>query len=609
MFAEVILHRRVPAKFDSFTYEVPQNFALSEGQIVTVPFRNQKLSAIVRRLHNKKPVYKTKLIETAADLVLPQKQMEFAQWISERYKCSFSKAIDLFILEKIWGKARNPKSEIRNKPEIKKAVQTKIPDSKLQTLIKELTESSGSKLLLEKIPLPREDFYNELINSTPKDSQALFVFPEIFYAKNFGTKFFKFHSELNENQKAEIWNSVREGKIQTVFGTRASLFLPFKNLSLIVVDYEHSESYNEKRQPNYNAVEVAERLAKIWDIPLIIISSTPRVETWNKIKNSCLPAVTAKLKIQKWGEDKNLTPITTIDMADERRKGNFSIFAEETIERIAANLAQNKQILLFINRKGESSVTLCTDCGEILKCRVCNGILTLHNVAPPWRRTNCLAELRLGMEQNQLKCHRCKTQKPLPDKCEKCGSVKLKSLGSGTEKIEKEIQKIFGKAKVLRLDQETAGKKKSAAKIFDKKTLNKIDILIATQIIDKPLDLPRLKLSIALTPDFLLDMPDFRATERVFQILTHIRHLTQNGEMIIQTFLTEHKLFKNLQENRIENFYEDELAARKMLGLPPFSKSNQETNPDVKSGSRPTRRGEPVTRDFFIQDQRRYFEF
>ena len=301
------------------------------------------------------------------------------------------------------------------------------------------------------------------------------------------------------------------------------------------MDYEHNENYNEKRQPNYNAVEAAEHLAKIWNVPLIIISSTPRVETWHKNKNIT------------WDDKEKLTPITILDMADERRKGNFSVFAEKTTERIAANLAQDKQILLFINRKGESTATICTECGEVFKCEKCNGILTLH-------------------EENLLKCHKCKIQIEIPDNCYKCDSINLKSIGSGTEKIEKEISKIFSKAHVLRLDQETI-----AARKLDEKTLNKADILIATQIIDKPLDLPRLKLSIALTPDFLLNMPDFRATERVFQILTHIRHLTQNGEMIIQTFLSEHKLFKNLQENRIEDFYEDELAARKMLNLPPFN--------------------------------------
>ncbi|MBI4995052.1 primosomal protein N' [Candidatus Peregrinibacteria bacterium] len=545
MFAEVILHRRIPAKFDSFTYEVPQDFALSEGQIVTVPFRKQRLSAIVRKLHNQKPHYKTKLIETAASLVLPPKQMEFAKWMSERYKSSFSKAIDLFVPEKIWNYELRINTNIRIANDTNNAVQTKIPDPKLQKIIKELTRSSGLKLLLEKTPLPREDFYNELIASAPKDSQTLFIFPEIFYAQKFGKGAEQFHSGLNEAKKAEVWENARKGFTKAIFGTRASLFLPFKNLSLIVVDYEHSESYNEKRQPNYNAVEVAQRLAQIWNIPLIIISSTPRVETWYRCRMS-------DVGCQTWKEREKPAPITILDMADERRKGNFSIFAEKTTQNIAAALAQNKQILLFINRKGEACATLCADCGEIFKCGKCSGILTLH-------------------KNNQLKCHRCKIQKQMPEKCEKCGGVKLKSIGSGTEKIEKEIQKIFGKAKILRLDKETAGAKKSAVKISDAKTLNKADILIATQIIDKPLDLPRLKLSIALTPDFLLNMPDFRAGERVFQLLTHIRHLTCNGEMIIQTFLPEHPLFKNLKENRIEDFYGDELKTREMLSLPPFN--------------------------------------
>lgn len=533
MFAEIVLHRRVPSKFESFTYQIPENLKVELGQIVRVPFKTQKISGIVRRLHEKTPPYPTKSLEIALPIVLAPRQMELAAWMSEHYKCAFSKVIDFFIPEKIWNEPKKKPAE-REKPKfLRNQLSFEELNQVLQKFAKKLLEMPCKKLVIEKTLLPRKAFYNYLSASLPQDSQALFLFPEFSHIEQLNLDLPAYHGGLNETQKAAMWESIRTGGTKIIAGTRAALFLPFKNLSAIVLDFEHNESYFEKRQPNYHALNVAEKIAEMWNIPMIVISATPRVETWNRLEASI-----------GWHEENMIGQTKIIDMRNERRRGNFGIFSDAAIENIASALAKNKQVLLFMNRKGEASALLCRDCGNVFRCASCTSALAVHS-------------------ENQLKCHKCGTTQPMPDACGMCKNSQLKSIGFGTEKLENEIKKIFSKAQVERLDREIAEKGCPCPA--------KADILIATNIIAKPFDLPRLRLAIAVMPDPQLNFPEFRAGERLFQILTHIRLLCKNGELMIQTFMPEHSLYQNLTQNKIEDFYKNELAARKSLNLPPFN--------------------------------------
>ncbi len=436
MFAEIILHRRVPSNFESFTYQVPKDLKVEPGQIVRVPFRKQKLAGIVLHLHEKMPSYPTKPLESALPIVLAPWQMELAAWMSEYYKCAFSKVIDFFIPEKIWNEPKkNPaaqKAQEKNKtPFSQLSLQESNPllqkdclaSLRLGLFAKKFLGTRDKKLVVENTLLPRKAFYNYIANFLPQDSQALFLFQEFSHIEMLNLDLPVFHGGLNETQKAMMWQSVLSGETKIIAGTRTALFLPFKKLSAIVLDFEHSESYLEKRQPNYHALEVAEKLAQLWKIPLIVISATPRVETWFKFEKN------------GW-EDAQIPPkVSIIDMADERRKGNNGIFAEKTTESIAKCLSQNQQVLLFINRKGEASALFCRDCGNIFRCEECNSPLTVHKEA-------------------KLQCHRCRTIQQMPMQCGKCKSVELKALGLGTEGIEREIKKIFGRAVVFKIDKE-----------------------------------------------------------------------------------------------------------------------------------------------------------
>lgn len=542
MFADVVLYRRLPQNLDSFTYEVPKNFRVERGQIVEVPFRKQKLSGVVRKIHKEKPAYPTKFIEKAFSFVLPSWQMELANWMSDFYQCSFTNVIHLFLPKNIWC-VREKKPVILKKMEkTNKAYRFKNKEKlhlEIKNFVQQLLSSPKKKLVLEKCQLPREIFYQSIMKNFSKNSQILFLFPEFFHSQRYLPNLPIFHSGLKEKEKVLVWNLVYCGSIEVLSGTRTALFLPFQKLSAIVLDFEHSESYFEKRQPPYSTLQVGEKIADILKIPLIVISASPNAETYHRYEKFI------------WGEKKSPAHIKIIDMKNECRKGNFSIFAQESIEKIARNLSQKKQILLFLNRRGEASALFCPDCSTVFRCEQCAAPLTLHS-------------------HNELHCHRCRLKEKIPKQCRTCGNVKLKPLGLGTERIEKEIQKIFSKARLLRLDRETIQKKKQ----IDEKILQRADIIIATKIIDKPFKLPRLNISIAVLPDQLLNFPFFRACERAFQLLTHIKNLTKE-EMLIQTFLPDHFFYQYLSQNRLEDFYEKELETRKNLSLPPFTHQNQ----------------------------------
>lgn len=404
----------------------------------------------------------------------------------------------------------------------------------------QLLESNRPKFVHERTLLPREKFYQTITESMPQDSQALFLFPEIFSVNQFAGKIPVYHSELKEKEKAEIWESVRNGKIAAIAGTRAALFLPFKNLAAITVDFEENENYTERREPKYDSLEVAEKMASLWDIPLIAMSPAPRVTSWWK-----------QWERLEWREKEEETKIDIINMADERRKGNRSPLAEKALEKIAACLAQNKQALIFINRKGEASAIICSDCSYVFRCQKCQTPETLHS----------------GLS---LECHRCKLKNPAPEACPQCRSLRLKPLGEGTERLENEIKKTFAKAKLLRLDRLTLGRTQ-----ISEKMLESADVIVATKLIDKPLKLPRLALTITVATDTLLNFPEFRASEKLFQMLNRLRLLTSNGQLIIQTFLPDHSLYQNLQKNDHAAFYSAELETRKSLSLPPFVKETQ----------------------------------
>ncbi|MBI2453580.1 primosomal protein N' [Candidatus Peregrinibacteria bacterium] len=549
MYADVVLHRRIPSRFESFTYEVPIGISVSPGQLVLVPFRKQKLAGMIIRTHNSRPIYPTKMMETVThDILLPW-QLKLVHWMAARYQTSLSKIVGLFIPEKVWPAARCKDKPTDSEGKIEAASQkpsAKVEVPPVEEALLDIVQSSfssGEKLILEKTALNRQKFYEELSAKLPRGSQMLILFPEIFALKKFSSSLPVYHGALKEKEKAQLWMAVRDGKISAVAGTRQALFLPFKKLKHIVMDFEHNESYREKRHPPYHAAEIASTLAEMLDASLTMISGSPRVETYYRARQ--------KKNIMNWEHGAPLASVRIINMADERKKGNRAAFAEATLEKMAKTLACGGQTLIFVNRKGEASALLCQDCSTAMRCPHCDGIFTLY-------------------PENIVRCHRCKTAVLAPAACPICRGNRLKALGIATAGLEKEIQRVFEKASTMRIEGGAASKKKALASLLNEKKLDEADIIIATQMIDKPLTLQRLALTVCVSIDHILNFPEFRAEERAWQLLTGLRLIT-NGDLFLQTFLPEHRVFQALANNIPEKFYEQELAARQSLCLSPFS--------------------------------------
>lgn len=537
MFAQVVLHRRVPGKFESFTYRVPEGVKIEPGQLVTVPFRAQRIAGIVRSLHSSSPSYAVRELEQASKIILPKWQFELAVWITKNYAAPFSKVIDHFIPERVWPAVKSRPQKTDSMPAIKIKEPAPHPSSPaIDALCISILSGSKPKLLIERSRVPRPEFYNALKNQL-KEKQMLILLPELFHLNACAAQYAHFHGSLKEWEKARIWELARNSNNAVFAGTRAALFLPFKNLGAIVLDYEHNENYSEKRAPYHHTADVALKISELLKIPLIMISPAPRAETWHM-------ADQGKILSMEYHSKENPT-VAIIDMADEKRSGNSNLLALRSLEAISSALAKKHQALLFVNRTGEAGGLICRDCGHIERCALCNSPLAPHR----------------GLA---LKCHRCKTEKQTPEACASCGGVKLRPIGAGTEKIESEISSAFGRARVIRVESET--KMNLAAGELDSS-----DIIVATRIIDKPLNLPRLETIIAVAPDALINLPDFRAEERLLQLLASLKLLARpDGKIIIQAFLSGHRVYTTLAKNTIAQFYDNELKTRAEINLPPF---------------------------------------
>lgn len=566
-YVDVVLHRRVPKGLEFFTYIIPLGMEVKVGEGVHVPFRNQIIPALVWSIHQRRPSYNVRDIVKKAGFCLERWQMELALWMMSRYGSSASTTLDFFVPEKRWKyedfmrrhgeKVADLKKDEGNKKIVHKIITTKtqknlIKNSKTPISIKKFIQSNvlkvGPHLIIEKSPMERGLFYKTVESLLPAEKQLLILVPEIFYAEHQAEEYITYHSGLREVRKALIHEAVATSQVKTILATRMGLFLPFKNLGAIILDYEHAESYREQRSPAYHALEVAQEMAALLNIPLIVVSATPRVETFYLAQTSTTPYT-----VHTWEDDESESrEVELCDMVNERRGGNRGLFAQTTLQKIASALQKNEQVLLFAHNKGEASALFCTDCGAVVRCEKCK------TIKRPYR-------------EGILACHQCGIKEAAPLICPACGNTRLKNIGFGTMKVDLEIQNVFGKAHTLRFDGDTLAALKTAPRKEIEKSLQDADIIIATSAIEKPLNLPRLSLVVAVLPDGLLQFPHFRASERLFQILTHLKNLTKpGGKLIIQTYSIEQPLYKRIAENNAEAFYGDELITRKLLGFPPF---------------------------------------
>lgn len=392
--------------------------------------------------------------------------------------------------------------------------------------------------------------------------QSLFLLPEIALTtqiinrlrKYFGNKVGVYHSKFNDSERVEVWNKVLDGSFQIILGTRSSLFLPFKNLGLIIVDEEHENSYKQyDPAPRYQARDSAIYLATLYQANVLLGSATPSLESYYNAQSGKYALVELN---ERYGGVK-LPSIIVADLKEETRKKTIqSNFSSILINEIRATLERKEQVILFQNRRGYAPLLLCNTCGFTPKCIHCDVSLTYHKLT------------------HELHCHYCGYHQKILKTCTACGSSHLEMKGFGTEKIEEELAVIFPEARIARMDLDSTRAKNAYTELLSDLENKKTDILIGTQMVAKGLDVEHVTLIGIINADTMLNYPDFRAFERSFQLMEQVsgragRRDTQ-GKVIIQTFNPNHYIIQAVIHHHYHEMYQTELNERSNFKYPPL---------------------------------------
>jgi primosomal protein N' (replication factor Y) len=373
---------------------------------------------------------------------------------------------------------------------------------------------------------------------------------------NFGDTVTVIHSRMSAGERYDTWRRVLNNKSKVVIGARSALYAPLRNIGLIVVDEEHDSSYKQSDSiPKYNGRDAAVYLGNLYNCPVLLGSATPSVESMYNAKSGKYNLLQLPERI----DDAKLPKISLVNVQTERKKKKMeNIFTKTLLGKIENRLSKKEGVIILQNRRGFSTQIFCDDCGEVETCDNCSVPMVYH------------------INKNLLQCHYCGLIKDVPGACTHCGSLGIKYFGTGTERVEDELDFYFPKAKITRVDSDSISRKAVLSKILLSFSKGDIDILVGTQMVSKGLDFSRVTLVGVISAETTLWLPDFRADERTFQLLTQVSGRSGRsktpGEVIIQTHNEKHFTLQMVLKNDYFGFYNKELADRKKLGYPPFTR-------------------------------------
>ncbi len=432
------------------------------------------------------------------------------------------------------------------------SIKNKIDEKKLEPVLLHGVTASGKT----------EVYFKAIQYILEQGKNVLFLAPEIALAseltrrlaRRFGTeKVAIWHSSITDGEKFDIWQKLKKDEIKILAGARSAVFAPLKNIGLVIIDEEHENTYKQSTPaPRYNTKTVAEKLAILHNANLILGSATPDVSSYYNALNT-----NNLLTLKKRYNDVSMAKVVMIDMRMEKSNGNYGLFSRTLEIAINKNLEEKKQTILLVNRRGFATSTQCEGCGEVIKC------------------PNCAIPMIWHASQNILKCHYCDYTSSMPDICPKCGSKALKMTGVGIEKVETIAKKIFPTAKIARLDSDVISQKNSCANILNQFSKGEIDVLLGTQMVAKGLDNPNVTIVGVINADLSFNFPDFRSSERGFQLLTQVAGRAGRGEfsgkVYFQTQNPEFYVLETARNQDYSSFYKSEIEAREFFDYPPFS--------------------------------------
>lgn len=634
--AEVIINRPAKKMNSPFSYAVPEHLGTIEpGTRVAVPLGRTREEGILvgYRELEEVPTYQLKPIQAVLDKKpwFTPEMLATAKRLSEYYLCSLSEALSLFTIDKKQLKSyERPKEQWLSAepwfnpehipPKRKRqrelgfylqelgtaSVHSLQKDGFALPVIKQVmtyegitveeryskTKTKFDACQVKDLPLTEEQTIcyepiREAVNNNvaqtfllhgvtgsgktqvymkvakdclAKDRITIVLVPEIMltnqivmrFVEAFGDEVVVFHSKLTISERYNNWERLRRKDSHIIIGARSAVFAPTDDIGLIIVDEEHDTSYKQEDMVRYHARKVAQWRSHANHCPLILGSATPSIESYYLAKQGQYTLLELKHRIFH----QPLPKVQIIDMKEEMIYGNYSVFSGAMIHLIRQTLANKEQMIMLLNRRGFSTFVMCRDCGEPVKCPHCDIAMVYHR------------------EGEALRCHYCEHHEPVPKVCPKCGSLKIKFFGSGTQKVEEELQRNFPKARIARLDQDMTAKKGNGEQILNDFGAGRYDILLGTQMVAKGHDFKGVTAVGVLTADSVLNIPLYSASERTFDLLTQVAgragRSTGKGQVVIQTYNPLHYAIIKSKAHDYVGFYEEEIKARELLRYPPL---------------------------------------
>lgn len=558
-----------------FTYLRPDEAPALLGYRVEVAFGRRKMTGFVVASTQERPEGNFKISPVLKVLdkepFFGEEEIELAQWVSESFFCSVGEALAVMLP----GGIRESKKELINNQEVADYRPRTLSDQQ-QAALSQILSGQGDYFYLYGITGAgkTEVFLQAAKGVIEKGQSVIYLVPEIALThqlirdvyRRFEGKVALLHSHLTAGERLVEWNRIRSGEAKLVIGARSAIFAPAKHLGLIIIDEEHESSYKSGNSPRYHARQVAmyrvSKSMKKLSLPskkeahlegssvnLVMGSATPSVEVWHLMKTGRFKRIDLTKRLSGGA----LPHIEVLDITHES-----TIISTPLQQKIVSVFEEKKQTILFLNRKGFNYFFHCKSCGYEMRCKNCSVALTYYK------------------HQNKMKCHYCgHSQKPIAV-CPQCGSLDVGYSGFGTELVEEEVSRLFPQMKVARIDGETVQKRGVLASLLKQFREGEIDLLLGTQMVAKGLNFPGVKLVGIILADTALHLPDFRASERTFSLITQVAgragRFSPDGEVLIQTYSPKSNAIDLACKGELELFYDEELTIRKQLGFPPFKR-------------------------------------
>lgn len=558
-----------PSKLDSADIRV------TRGTAVQVPLGKRKVSGVVLgEAQENTGDFKMKPIDQVISEYPPlhNTYMKWLEWVSHYYMHPIGKVVhSSFPPLKKQGQRKSKNPPVI--PDVAPAAPPILTEEQSKCLSSILSSSGFQTFLLHGVTgSGKTEVYLKLLETVlAQGKTALVLVPEISltpqliqrFAARFADKIAVIHSHLTEREKTNQWWGVVSGEKPILIGARSAMFCPIENLGAIIVDEEHEPSFKQDEKLKYHGRDAAVVLGKFHDCPVILGSATPSLESWHNAQMGKYQLLQMKARVN----DRRMPTVEIVDLKQEKeaKKSLDHDPAERPFwmspilqQELVENYDRGMQSALFLNRRGTAQMALCTSCGTQFECPNCAISLTLHG-------------------HSHLVCHYCDFSQKLPNKCPSCESEDIETIGLGTELLEMDLEKMFPNARIARADRDEISGRKDLEALIEDMDQGRIDILVGTQMIAKGLDFPKLTLVGLVLADIGFNLPDFRATERSFQLLTQVsgragRHVQDGGKVIIQTYNPEHISIRYSKVNDYEGFAEEELKERSDLSYPPFGR-------------------------------------